>query len=116
MPRMTDAYNANPSSMKHALRAFARIKASKKMVILGDMFELGDESNILHQEIAELSDQLFEEAILVGENFSFSNSKSRKDVSRDKTKEYLQERNLKDYTILLKGSRGMALENLLDVL
>jgi len=111
-----DAYNANPTSMKHALKAFAEVKAHRKMVILGDMFELGEESASLHQEIAVLADELFGDVLLVGDNFSFTESKSPKYKTRTEVKAILEERSLDGYSIMLKGSRGMALEHLVDSL
>lgn len=65
-----DAYNANPTSMQHALESFAKSEAERKIVLLGDMFELGDETTKEHQFIADLCTQLnFETIVLVGKAF-----------------------------------------------
>ncbi len=111
-----DAYNANPSSMEHAMKAFAKIQASNKVVILGDMFELGIESDLLHQEIADLALGLFKEVILVGAHFSKVETIGVIYPNTIALLKQLKKMQLTQSTILLKGSRGMKLEKLLDVL
>ncbi|WP_299714588.1 UDP-N-acetylmuramoyl-tripeptide--D-alanyl-D-alanine ligase [uncultured Tenacibaculum sp.] len=109
-----DAYNANPTSMRAALENFSQTKSEKsKIVILGDMFELGSTSQVEHQEIADLCDTLnFQEIILVGNHFSTVVSKGNhlKFKEFDELKNYLEENKLKNKSLLIKGSRGMALE------
>ena len=113
-----DAYNANPSSMEVALDNFNSMKSPKKIVILGDMFELGIYSKSEHQAVIDKVNSLnFSSAYYVGSNFFELASDSSK-ASFYKTTELLQNQ-LKslaprDALILIKGSRGMALENLLD--
>ena len=113
-----DAYNANPSSMKVALENFDTIKAAAKIVILGDMFELGETSNEEHQSITELAENLnFETVILIGENFS--HVKARKASKFESFSDFINNvdfTNFKHSSILIKGSRGMALERVLDFL
>jgi UDP-N-acetylmuramoyl-tripeptide--D-alanyl-D-alanine ligase len=112
-----DAYNANPSSMKVALENFGALSASHKMVILGDMFELGDDSAHEHQAIADLATSLaFETILLVGKNFHkvTTNLKTFEDFESLKT--YLSKQTLQQKTILIKGSRGMKLERVVEVL
>jgi len=113
-----DAYNANPSSMKVALENFATLKKDKKVLILGDMFELGGSAMEEHQNIADLAlDLSFEKVILVGENFNKTSTKSIKLKNFDDLKIYLKESKLKPKSsILIKGSRGMALERVLDII
>ena len=113
-----DAYNANPSSMKVALENFATLKKDKKVLILGDMFELGDSAKEEHQNIADLAlDLIFEKVILVGENFNTTSTKYIKLKNFDDLKIYLTESKLKPKSsILIKGSRGMALERVLDLI
>jgi len=113
-----DAYNANPSSMKVALENFATLKKDKKVLILGDMFELGGSAMEEHQHIADLAlDLSFEKVILVGENFNTTSTKSIKLKNFDDLKVYLTESKLKPKSsILIKGSRGMALERVLDLI
>jgi UDP-N-acetylmuramoyl-tripeptide--D-alanyl-D-alanine ligase len=115
-----DAYNANPSSMKAALESFNNLKDIHKIVILGDMFELGKDASIEHQHIVDYVAQLnFNYAHFVGENFhkTFVNSthiKLHKTI--EDLKEVLNKSNIKNHSILIKGSRGMALERILDIL
>ncbi|WP_396633494.1 UDP-N-acetylmuramoyl-tripeptide--D-alanyl-D-alanine ligase [Maribacter sp. R86514] len=113
-----DAYNANPSSMKVALENFATLKKDKKVLILGDMFELGGSAMEEHQHIADLAlDLSFEKIILVGENFNTTSTKSIKLKNFDDLKVYLTESKIKPKSsILIKGSRGMALERVLDII
>jgi len=113
-----DAYNANPSSMKVALENFATLKKDKKVLILGDMFELGGSAMEEHQHIADLAlDLSFEKIILVGENFNTTSTKSIKLKNFDDLKVYLTESKIKPKSsILIKGSRGMALERVLDLI
>ncbi len=111
-----DAYNANPTSMRAALENFRKYSASKKIVILGDMFELGKDSHEEHQNIALLAEQLdFYKIILVGENFNSVKVKSSVQFKKfESLKRYLETSEIKNSTILIKGSRGMALERCLD--
>ncbi|MDT0552604.1 UDP-N-acetylmuramoyl-tripeptide--D-alanyl-D-alanine ligase [Urechidicola vernalis] len=113
-----DAYNANPSSMRVALENFNTLKEQPKIVILGDMFELGTTSNEEHQTISELAENLnFEKIFLVGENFS--SIKTRKASNFESFSEFINNidfSTFKHSTILIKGSRGMALERVLDFL
>ena len=70
-----DAYNANPTSMRAALENFQQMKGQHKIVFLGDMFELGDEAIVEHQNTAELVESMdFNQAFLIGENFSETNT------------------------------------------
>ncbi|MEP2240359.1 MAG: UDP-N-acetylmuramoyl-tripeptide--D-alanyl-D-alanine ligase [Maribacter sp.] len=113
-----DAYNANPSSMKVALENFESLKKDQKILILGDMFELGDSAKEEHQNIADLALELnFERVILVGENFNRTITKSTKLKNFNDLKNYIKESKLKpNSSLLVKGSRGMALERLLDLI
>ena len=116
---LLDAYNANPSSMTAALTAFSSSINTGKVVILGDMLELGEYSIAEHQSIVDQLAKLhFEEMYLVGpffqstkypENFKVFTETSQLSIA-------LKKRNLEGKTILLKGSRGIALEQLLDQL
>lgn len=111
-----DAYNANPSSMKVALENFHRLEKPNKILILGDMFELGNSSREEHQIIANLASSLnFEEVILVGENFQLTDSNAITLTNFNALKTYLEKYDLPEKsTILIKGSRGMALERVLE--
>ena len=113
-----DAYNANPSSMEAALDNFNSMKSPFKIVILGDMFELGIYSKSEHQAVIDKVNSLnFSSAYYVGSNF-FELASDSSIANFYKTTELLQNQ-LKslvprDALIMIKGSRGMALENLLD--
>lgn len=110
-----DAYNANPSSMQVALDNFSNLKETSKTVILGDMFELGEDSKREHQEITNLADsKLFENTFYVGENFYKSTTKNHQFKSFEELQNYLQKKPLENQVILIKGSRGMKLERVLD--
>ena len=113
-----DAYNANPSSMEAALENFNQLKNSNKIIFLGDMFELGNDSAKEHQHIAELATSYkFQQVYLIGKAFSTTRVKNAfiyDSFEAFKTSnKYL---NINDTTILIKGSRGMALERILDLL
>lgn len=113
-----DAYNANPSSMKAALEYFAAKSALRKVVILGDMFELGADAPIEHGVIGELTAELdFDEVHLCGELMKHAklvNPKAHYWEKKELLSSYLKTHRLKSSTILIKGSRGMSLETLLD--
>jgi UDP-N-acetylmuramoyl-tripeptide--D-alanyl-D-alanine ligase len=112
-----DAYNANPSSMKAALDNFAQLNDINKIAILGDMFELGKDAKKEHQDIANYAKSLNLKALyLIGENFCDTNTKSNTYKSFDDFKAAVILSTIIDTTILIKGSRGMALERVLDIL
>jgi UDP-N-acetylmuramoyl-tripeptide--D-alanyl-D-alanine ligase len=112
---LLDAYNANPSSMTEIVRDFGEMPHSHKVMILGDMFELGEESEKEHRAIVELVEKSgIREVILVGEMFSreASGKKATCFLKTDEAKEYVLNLNLNGAFILAKGSRGMALEKI----
>lgn len=112
-----DAYNANPSSMKVALENFASIKQTPKAVIVGDMFELGEESEALHREIVDqLKGISLDKVYLCGEIFGRVTKDFPVFGTTAELKAELEKESLAGYTILIKGSRGMALEQLVDAL
>jgi UDP-N-acetylmuramoyl-tripeptide--D-alanyl-D-alanine ligase len=115
-----DAYNANPSSMEAAMRSFALWNHPHKVLMLGDMFELGDAADSEHKAIAELADKLgFHEVYLVGEHFHrvVQNTVKRKVfLNIAQLKNHLQQFELLDAAVLVKGSRGVAMESLADIL
>lgn len=115
-----DAYNANPTSMRAALESFKNLDSKNKIIFLGDMFELGPDAFTEHQNIVDmLSENFIGRTYLVGEYFAqtYTNNPF---IERFKTFESLKteiEQNPPQYAhILIKGSRGMALERLLDLL
>lgn len=114
-----DFYNANPSSMGAALTNLKALSGNHKTVIIGDMFELGDEAAEQHQHIAELANKFnFEEQVFIGENFFAIKDEfeGRFFKTRQEATIYLTENPIKNSLVLLKGSRGMALEQLLPLL
>lgn len=116
---LLDAYNANPSSMALAIRNFNDLALKNKVLILGDMFELGNESEIEHSRIFQLVESLkFDEVYLAGEWFGRVAGKSRYSVFPDTTSliEFLKNHPIQNRTILIKGSRGMKLEQAMDYL
>lgn len=112
-----DAYNANPTSMRAALKNFKNMELPHAVLILGDMFELGESAAQEHQDIADLATELgFQNAFLIGENFFGTNSSYLKFKSFDDFNRYLEKVPLRGGNLLVKGSRGMALERILDLL
>ncbi|MGB5819209.1 MAG: UDP-N-acetylmuramoyl-tripeptide--D-alanyl-D-alanine ligase [Saonia sp.] len=112
-----DAYNANPTSMQAALENFKGMEAKRKIVFLGDMFELGSTASMEHQHIADLVLEMnFDDAYLIGENFNGTNSPLKKFESFDTLAIHLKEKEFQNSSLLIKGSRGMALERILDLL
>jgi UDP-N-acetylmuramoyl-tripeptide--D-alanyl-D-alanine ligase len=111
-----DAYNANPTSMKAAIKNFKEYRKGDKVVILGDMFELGDSSKEEHQNIVNLVEELgFEKIIFVGDHFANSTALHGKQFSNfDLLTKYLANTKFENSKILIKGSRGMALERCLE--
>ena len=115
-----DAYNANPSSMAAAIANFKQLKGNTKVVILGDMFELGNESHFEHKKIIEmLLTDLEITGHFIGKDF-YSNKIDKQHLHFYPTFNDFQKvftvRKPGNATILIKGSRGMALERSLDLL
>jgi len=117
---LLDAYNANPTSMQAAVTNFAQAPAARKVIILGDMFELGADSAEEHHKLADLAASFnFDQVILCGKEmqaaaaqhpeFSFFEEKGS-------LQNWLRENPLQNTQLLIKGSRGMGLESLLEVL
>lgn len=114
---IVDAYNANPTSMRAALGNFSRMEAKPKMLILGDMRELGQESLSEHQQIVEYIPQCgAERVILVGSEFGKTHHSFTCYPDVESTIEALQAERPEGMTILIKGSNGIHLNRLLDVL
>ncbi|HTB53318.1 MAG TPA: UDP-N-acetylmuramoyl-tripeptide--D-alanyl-D-alanine ligase [Ferruginibacter sp.] len=110
-----DAYNANPTSMKAAIENFARMNATKKVLLLGGMAELGNESLKEHESIITLINKYkWDAVVLVGGDYNkiannfiyFNNSTEAKD--------WLQQQKFTDTMLLVKGSRSMQMEKVLE--
>lgn len=112
---IVDAYNANPTSMAAALDNFQQMKKGNKMVILGEMRELGNDSAAEHQKIiATLSSMNLCEIWLVGQEFTHTDTSSLKTPHKtfnnvEEVKEQLSSAPLSERTILIKGSNGTKL-------
>lgn len=115
-----DAYNANPTSMNAALDNFSLMKGDNKIVILGDMFELGDESFNEHKAVIDLVNSLnFSFTYYVGQHFikhKFLSESVFFFDSTDVLKRHFKSLSISNSVILVKGSRGMSLEVLLKYL
>jgi UDP-N-acetylmuramoyl-tripeptide--D-alanyl-D-alanine ligase len=115
-----DAYNANPNSMTGSIKNFFALSdKSPKMAILGDMLELGQYSEEEHMAILKLlKEKQIPEVILVGPEFCAVSQASPFSCYRkvEDLIEHLRMNPVKDHCILLKGSRGLRLEKLLEVL
>jgi len=116
---LMDAYNANPTSMTAALDSFKANPAENKIVILGDMFELGTSSEEEHQAIVKHLESLeLNRIFLVGENFFKTKSKNTHLTTYKNFSDLqlaLESSEIQNSYILIKGSRGMALERVLDL-
>lgn len=112
-----DAYNANPSSMVAALENFKTISDINKTIILGDMFELGEKSMVEHQTIVDIANDLENvTCYFVGNHFYSTTTSSKKFKAYSDLESFLIKNPLTNNSILIKGSRGMALERLLKVI
>lgn len=115
-----DAYNANPTSMMAALENFKQLHEEEKAIFLGDMFELGQTAESEHQFIVDyLEKNDLGKTYLIGKNFyktTVKNENIQKFESFEDLKSNLKNRPIKNSFILIKGSRGMALERILEVL
>ena len=114
-----DAYNANPTSMKAALDNFTKLSDTNKIAVLGDMFELGNSANDEHKFIVDYASQLnINNTYLVGKHF-YENKITKDNLSYfksfDDLKLHFENLEISNTTFLIKGSRGMALERLLDI-
>lgn len=112
-----DAYNANPSSMQAALLNFQAHHAARKVAILGDMFELGEDSEKEHKKIYSQATKIGLDTLITAGTVFGKIAKPKFGKHFDTTaelKEWFTAQNWDGFTILLKGSRGMKLEQILD--
>ncbi len=113
-----DAYNANPSSMKVAIENFIQLEKPNKIALLGDMFELGNESLTEHKNLIALAEN--QDNInfhFIGKAFYANKTKVTNCFfyeTFESLSDYLMKHKIKNSTILIKGSRGMALERTLE--
>lgn len=111
-----DCYNANPSSMMEALESFSQIENPNKLLIIGGMKELGVESETEHKKTIQLCEKLNLKGYFVGSEFSSIHSDSIMEHfnSTDELIDSIKRNPISGKLILLKGSRGIALEKLED--
>jgi UDP-N-acetylmuramoyl-tripeptide--D-alanyl-D-alanine ligase len=117
-----DYYNANPSSMMVAIENMNSLQANRKVLILGDMFELGEEAAVEHEAVIRKAlDAGVDERIFIGKEFARAGEKihGKQAVfyeTAENATEALRSNPVKNSTVLIKGSRGMALERLVALL
>lgn len=111
-----DAYNANPSSMQAAIENFMRLDVSPKILIMGDMLEMGEYAKEEHKHILHLAEAgKFNELITVGKEFKNIDAKNVTAFENiSQAKDYFLSKNYIGCYILLKGSRGIALEKIVE--
>ena len=114
---LLDAYNANPSSMKAAIKNFNLLPHKNKIIILGDMFEMGNAAQKEHEELLQFAITFdFDTIYLLGDNFK-KISENQDIYTCDNIQELgkkIKAKNYKNTAILVKGSRGMKMERVLD--
>lgn len=114
-----DAYNANPTSMQASIKSFGDAFPNPKFVILGDMLELGDDAQSEHSAILkQIKKHSFSEVFLVGPLFTESakNSSFNTFISSEELCQHLTKNPVKEGAILIKGSRAIQLEKVLQFL
>jgi UDP-N-acetylmuramoyl-tripeptide--D-alanyl-D-alanine ligase len=110
---IADYYNANPTSMRAALDNFLQIEAPHKLAVLGDMLELGENSRKEHQEIIDFCKLKNLDTIFIGEHFfTLKNNRFHFFKNVDEYNTYLKNNKIQNKFILLKGSRGIHLEEI----
>lgn len=114
-----DAYNANPSSMEGAIHTFGQMSGKNhKMIILGDMFEMGDYAEEEHRKLGEIvSEYEIDKVCFTGKLIVSALEKAPKALyfpDPFSLRNWLQDSKIEDYLVLIKGSRGMKLESLVD--
>lgn len=112
-----DAYNANPSSLEHALQNLESMQAAKKGAVLGEMLELGEYSLEEHQKITDLAESIgLDFLIIVGHEFSKVNTTGGtiKFDDVEAVKVWWEQMNLEGFLVLIKGSRAVKLESIVE--
>jgi len=111
-----DAYNSNPSSLRAALESFENLEMSNTTIIIGDMLELGDDSIKEHQLIISFLEKFSSNIILVGTEFEKCQHQFIQFKNSNELRNYLLRKPITNNNILLKGSRGIGLEKIIDTL
>lgn len=110
-----DAYNANPSSMKSAIENFAKMHSANKVLVLGAMAELGEQSLPEHQSIIDLIQKNnWNRVVLVGGDFMKIDHPFQKFENTEQAKQWFHQQNFDNCSFLIKGSRSMQMEKILE--
>lgn len=110
---LMDAYNANPTSMHAAIEAFGEIKSPHKVLILGDMKELGAYSQKEHQQLVDdIATYSWDAVLLLGDNFYQTQTNFMKFQTLTEINDYLRQHPFSDTFFLIKGSRSMTMEKI----
>ena len=110
-----DAYNANPTSMRAAIENFAKTDGSQKILLLGGMMELGEESDKEHEEIINLiNNYQWSKVVLVGGGFKNIPHAYLNFDNALQVRDWLKRQHFKNMTMLIKGSRSMQMETVLE--
>jgi UDP-N-acetylmuramoyl-tripeptide--D-alanyl-D-alanine ligase len=110
-----DAYNANPSSMVAAINNFANVASNHKILLLGSMMELGEDSIAEHQNLIDIIGKYaWQQVVLVGENFKNCQHNYLYFDTSGEAKNWFFEKQFTNCNILIKGSRSMKMETILD--
>ena len=121
---INDTYNANPDSMRSSLEILGRIEARKKIAVLGDMYELGKQSEVKHRELSGVIRELNIDEVyttgkmmsLMDRNLRLKSGIHRHFSDRDSLKRFLKILDINNSAVLIKGSRGMKMEEFVSVL
>lgn len=113
---IVDAYNANPTSMSASLSNFFQMRSDKKVLILGDMKELGAESKAEHQRIVDILKGQDVQAYLLGPCFMETSTSFPKFESTEAFAQWLSANGISGATVLVKGSNSMRLTTLVELL
>lgn len=115
---LLDAYNANPSSMQPALQSLCAMPAARRIAVLGDMLELGEDSQKEHEALLRFAARLkIDQIVLVGKEFGktpFSTFGALHFVDNQTAKQWFDAQDFQGSVILIKGSRGIRLEKVLE--
>lgn len=110
-----DAYNANPTSMRAAIENFAKFPSTEKVLMLGGMMELGEDSIMEHQQIVDLINQhTWKQVVLVGGDFAHAQHDYLYFPNSSEATKWFQEQGFNNTYLLIKGSRSMQMEKILQ--